>query len=161
MTTLPQRKSPRLQGYDYSQSGAYFITICTHQRQNLFGEVIDGVMHCSQAGDIAMACWHIIPNHYPAVELDAFVVMPNHIHGILVLDGDGKQFKTVLGRVINGYKGAVTARIREQIDSNLVAWQGRYHDHIIRDERGLNLIRAYVENNPAKWSNDSLFGTEA
>jgi REP element-mobilizing transposase RayT len=114
MTTLPQRKSPRLQGYDYSQSGAYFITICTHQRQNLFGEVIDGVMHCSQAVDIAVACWQTIPNHYPAIELDAFVVMPNnHVHGILMLDGNWKQFKTVVGRVINGYKGAVTARIRE------------------------------------------------
>jgi putative transposase len=104
-------------------------------------------------GAIAATCWDTIPSHYPDVDLDAFVVMPNHIHGILVLTG-ATSFKTVLGRVVNGYKGAVTARIRKLGNENQVVWQSRYHDHIIRNERGLNNIRAYIATNPARWQQD-------
>jgi putative transposase len=149
----PQRKSPRLQGYDYAQAGAYFVTICTHERQHLFCEVEGEDMCLTPLGAIAATCWDTIPSHYPDVDLDAFVVMPNHIHGILVLTG-ATSFKTVLGRVVNGYKGAVTARIRKLGDENQVVWQSRYHDHIIRNERGLNNIRAYIATNPARWQQD-------
>ena len=113
-------------------------------------------MHRSAAGDIAAACWHTIPDHYPDVELDAFVVMPNHVHGTLVLTG-ASDFTTYLGRVVNAYKGAVTARIRQQQDTDMKVWQGRYHDHIIRDERGLHYIRHYILNNPAKWAEDTFY----
>jgi len=160
MVAYPQRKSPRLKGYDYSQSGAYFVTICTHQRLHLFGIITDQQMQHTPAGDIAVECWYSIPNHYPDVSLDAFIVMPNHIHGILCLDGDKDGFKTVLGRVINGYKGAVTSRLRGHLGEPIVVWQSRYHDAIIRDENSLNHIRAYVENNPLSWSDDSLFSLE-
>lgn len=87
MKSLPQRKSPRLQGYDYSQPGAYFVTICTHQRLHCFGEVIEGSMNLNRLGEIASELWFALPQHHPGIELDAFVVMPNHIHGIIVLVG--------------------------------------------------------------------------
>lgn len=159
MPTLPQRKSPRLKGYDYSQSGAYFVTICTHNRQHIFGTITDQQMHPAAAGEWATSCWVAIPDHYPDVELDAFVIMPNHVHGILVLTGENSRFTTLLGRVVNAYKGAVTARLRDQGLIEGVIWQFRYHDHIIRDEAGLNHIRTYIEHNPALWSEDSLYST--
>jgi REP element-mobilizing transposase RayT len=81
------RRSIRLKGYDYTQAGAYFITICTWQRDSLFGEVINGEMQLSRYGQTVQFNWDILPKRYPNVELDAFIVMPNHVHGILVLKG--------------------------------------------------------------------------
>jgi putative transposase len=153
---FPQRKSPRLKDYDYSQSGAYFVTICTHQRKYLFGDIQNSLMSLSGVGQIAAECWAAIPTHYPDVELDAFVVMPNHVHGILLFTGQS-NFKTILGRVVNGYKGAVTARIRQDQPGQTV-WQRGYHDHIIRNEPDLNRLREYTENNPAKWEADKFYG---
>jgi len=87
-TPYPQRRSPGLRDYDYAQSGAYFITICTHQRLHLFGEItLDAGMNLNEIGQLAHDYWCAIPEHFPMVELDAFIVMPNHIHGILVLGG--------------------------------------------------------------------------
>lgn len=154
---LPNRKSPRLQGYDYSTEGAYFVTICTHQRRHLFGEISNHIMRLTSAGDTATVCWQAIPQHYPDVALDAFVVMPNHMHGILFLSGSSGEFRTILGRVINAYKGAVTARLRSHVSSDVVIWQGRYHDHIIRDDASLNRIRDYVTDNPLRWSEDTFY----
>ena len=85
---LPQRKSPRLRGYDYAQEGAYFVTICTADRAHLFGQIIDGAMVLNGAGHIARSCWTEIPDHYPNVELDFYVIMPNHVHGIIVVHDD-------------------------------------------------------------------------
>lgn len=81
------RRSIRLRDYDYTQSGAYFVTLCTHERLPLFGAVVSGEMVCNVWGQIVQACWDEIPAHYPMVELDAFVVMPNHMHGIIVITG--------------------------------------------------------------------------
>ncbi len=80
---IHHRKSIRLQGYDYSQAGAYFITICTHNRLSLFGEIINGEMFLNAAGMTAQQCWQAIPAHFPATELGEFVIMPNHVHGII------------------------------------------------------------------------------
>nr|WP_315862938.1 transposase [Thermosynechococcus sp. NK55a] len=79
------RRSIRLKGYDYTQPGAYFITICTHDRACLFGEVVEGQMRLNEAGHIAQQCWTDIPNHFPHIQLDEFIIMPNHVHGILVI----------------------------------------------------------------------------
>jgi putative transposase len=152
-----QRKSPRLQNYDYSQAGAYFVTICCYQRQHLFGNIVDGEMTLNAAGKMACDLWEAIPQHYPDLELDAFIVMPNHVHGILCLFAENKPFKTILGRVVNAYKGAVTARIREMNKTDEKVWQGRYHDHIIRNEKSLNYIREYVANNPQRWEADTFY----
>jgi hypothetical protein len=93
----PQRRSPRLQGYDYTRAGAYFITICTQNRVHLFGDVVDGEMVLNTLGCIVETCWDDLPNYYNNIRLDAFVVMPNHIHGIIFMSNDavvvGEGFK--------------------------------------------------------------------
>ena len=183
------RKSPRLQGYDYSQEGAYFVTICTHRRAHLFGEIVDGEMRLSAMGSMAESCWVEIPAHFPHVELDAYVIMPNHVHGILaIMDAptspqspdpvrrdeaclvlDKPENLTLsprpkgvkpgsLGAVVGSYKSAVTRRIHRQMDDPVVKiWQGRYHDHIIRDEISLNKLREYILYNPAGWEDDTFY----
>ena len=86
------RRSTRLPGYDYAQPGAYFVTVCAMGRECLFGAVRDGQVVCSEFGEVVESCWHRIPEHFPCVETDAFVVMPNHINGIiLMLDGEAKE----------------------------------------------------------------------
>jgi REP element-mobilizing transposase RayT len=174
------RRTIRLKGYDYTQSGAYFVTICTHERVCLFGEAVDGAMALSHAGEIAQARWFAIPHHHPNIELDAFVVMPNHVHGIVIIVGTGSAPSTVLstgstlpigvdnagvvptvslGTVIGSYKSGVTRRIREDRQQpELPIWQSRYYDHIIRNEQDLNRIRQYIDANPASWEADSLYG---
>jgi REP element-mobilizing transposase RayT len=165
---LRQRRSPRLQGYDYSQSGAYFVTVCTHERAHLFGAVADGVMMLSDIGRIAHNEICQIPVYWPGyVETDLFIVMPNHVHIILVLVGtpflasavpDTQKRVPTLGTVIGAYKSGVTRRIRETSrEPERRVWQGRYHDHIIRSEADLNRIREYVLNNPARWMADTFF----
>jgi len=153
---LPQRKSPRLQGYDYSQSGAYFVTICVQKMQQVFGDIVDGDMQYNSWGQVAHDCWVQIPDHYSSVELDAFVIMPNHVHGILLLtplEPPLTQKRVTLGRIIGAYKAAVTRTIQPL--SKL--WQERYHDHIIRNTQDLSRIREYVVNNPLKWETDTYY----
>lgn len=175
---LSQRKSPRLQGYNYADEGAYFVTIATMKRQHLFGKVVDSEMRLSALGKVVQARWVAIPDHHAHVALDAFVVMPNHVHGIVIItkstigtkptssasntnniNSDNAGVVPTLGTVIGSYKSSVTRVARQEgiIDSS--PWQTRYHDHIIRDERGLNTIRAYVATNPSRWQADSLFTT--
>ena len=180
----PQRKSPRLQGYDYSQSGAYFVTICTAGRAHLFGEIVDGEMVLNDYGRTAETCWAEIPDHHPTADIDLYVIMPNHVHGIIVIDDDivsstgGRdvsrpyenadvgtpymasvspktdQKHPTLGTIIGTYKAAVTRKIHHP---DLKIWQGRYHDHIIRNEKSLNKLREYVLYNPARWEDDVFY----
>jgi putative transposase len=166
------RRSMRLRGYDYAQAGAYFITICTDHRELFFDD--------AALRQIAEECWWAIPQFNPGVELDEWVVMPNHLHGIVVLDGgqgvlsNGRQGvlsnastmrdtsnrfsvmspqRGTLGLVIRKFKSAVTGKCRgiERFD---FAWQSNYYDHIVRNERELNAIRQYIANNPANWNLD-------
>ncbi|MEO0563401.1 MAG: transposase [Chloroflexota bacterium] len=172
--SFPRRKSPRLQGYDYSREGAYFITICTNTRVHLLGKVENDRMVLSDMGQIAESRWRAIPDHHPGVELDAFVIMPNHVHGIVLIVGTGPASsatttpdnagvvptpKAVLGTVIGSYKSGVTRIARRQglIDDSASPWQGRYHDHIIHNERRLNTLRTYIATNPARWADDTFF----
>jgi REP element-mobilizing transposase RayT len=124
-----------------------------------FGDIKDQTMELSAAGDIASACWLSIPEHYPTVQLDAFVIMPNHVHGILDIISSSIPFPTVLGKIINAYKGAVTARLHAQQIVDGIVWQSRYHDHIIRNDKDLQRIREYIENNPARWAEDTFFAS--
>ncbi|MEL6524701.1 MAG: hypothetical protein AAFQ07_03230 [Chloroflexota bacterium] len=184
MKKLPQRKSPRLQGYDYSQSGAYFVTICTHRKDYLFGDVVNDEMQKFRLGDIAEQRWYDLPNHFEQVVLDGFVVMPNHVHGIIfIMDASADSVNTdtidrvptearehvgtasmpsarpKLGTIIGTYKAAVTRyanRILDDPPSKI--WQSRYHDHIIRNEADLKRIREYVLYNPQKWESDTFYG---
>ena len=162
------RRSIRLQGYDYSQAGAYFVTICTHNRECLFGEIMDGKMVLNDAGRMVEQCWRDIPSHFPHVELDTFVVMPNHVHGILcVVDAPvgAKNFSPLrpaqrpcgtaktIGSVIRGFKIGVTKWMRPYTNVHVV-WQRNYWEHIIRNDDELHRIRQYIVDNPAKWKTD-------
>jgi putative transposase len=162
--------SVRLPGWDYATAGAYFITICTHDRQHFLGEIQAGVMQRSTAGTIAETIWHQIPQHFPNCQLDAFVVMPNHIHGILGLMSPDDASQARLGqggfsgslnpmrsnhsvsKILRWYKGRCKFEIAK-IDSTF-AWQPRFHDHIIRHPTDLARIQRYIITNPAHWPQD-------
>jgi putative transposase len=174
MKPLPQRKSPRLRDYNYSQSGAYFVTICIHQRLHLFGDIDNSIMHRSGLGEIAEQELRLLPHRWPQIEIDLFIIMPNHVHVIIVnFDAEtvGTAFlpsanssskRPTLGHIIGSYKAGVTRIARQQrlIEVNQFIWQERFHDHIIRDEDGLNHIRNYVLHNPESWEQDTFYRNE-
>jgi len=156
MAELPQRKSPRLQGYDYATTGGYFVTICTDNKSHLFGEIVNGVMCLSDIGQVANRTWFTIPDVFVSVKLGDFVVMSNHCHGIIFLD-EHPEYHPTLGNVIGNYKGTVTREVKRSLKSPpLPLWQSRFYDHIIRDEIDGLRIRKYIQNNVARWADDSL-----
>jgi len=162
------RHSLRLQEYDYTREGAYFVTVCLKDRACLFGDISDGKMVLNDAGLTAEKCWKDIPAHFPHIELDEFVVMPNHVHGIIALhDGRGtacraptvERFgKSVTGSlptIIRSFKSAVTKCYNAS--NNVLGyriWQRNYYEHVIRDDASLNLIRQYIMDNPSRWAED-------
>jgi putative transposase len=148
------RRAPRLSGFDYSAEGAYFLTICAHRRQQVFARCEDDELRITSAGRVLERCWAEIPNHFPSVEVDVFVVMPNHVHGVLCLVGVDRvatlpvvvgSLKSAAAGEINALRGTPGARV----------WQRGYHERIVRDEDELEAIRRYVLDNPAAWSADS------
>jgi putative transposase len=158
------RRSIRLKGYDYSSTGAYFITICTHQRECLFGEITDGEMRLNDLGQIVAGAYLWLATQYSYVHLDAWIVMPNHLHGILVLTDDPRRgvsrnapTRKSLGRLIGAFKTVSTKRINLMRDtSGSVVWQRNYYEHIIRNEKSLRCIRQYIHHNPISWQQDQL-----
>ncbi|GAB4542868.1 MAG: transposase [Anaerolineales bacterium] len=169
------RRSIRLKGYDYTQAGAYFVTIVTYQRESLFGEVVNGVMNLNSLGEIARREWFKTAELRPYVELyeDEFVVMPNHAHGILWMnDGVGAERRSAptgaadekphvdagsLGAIVRAYKSAVTYAINATRQTRgMVVWQRNYYEHIVRNDADLKRIRDYIANNPLRWTEDSL-----
>ncbi|MCP4375339.1 MAG: transposase [bacterium] len=128
------RQSYRLKGYDYSGCGCYYITICTQYRKCLLGEVIDGEMVLNRSGRIARDEWLRSADVRSELRLDGFVVMPNHIHGIVFLDGQ-KGDPPVVG-------------------AGQTIWQRNYHDHIVRNDSELTKIRQYITDNPRYWETD-------
>ena len=172
------RRSIRLNGYNYSSAGFYFITICTHQRICLFGNVEESEIHPSKFGQIATARWQEIPQHFSHVALDEFVIMPNHIHGILTVN-DGRSMALLrstrmrsrkfshpiprsISTVIGSFKSITTRQINEiRNASGCPVWQGRFYDHIIRDRGSLDRIRQYIRNNPLTWQVDKLYSEVA
>jgi REP element-mobilizing transposase RayT len=166
------RRSIRLKGYDYSQAGAYFVTICTQNQECLFGDITDGIMRANHFGKIVGEQWNDIPQRFPVVQLDQFVVMPNHIHGVLVVVGAplaGGQLRAAaraaptVGDIVGGYKSLSVHHCLHWIKQNVPQqrlgqlWQRNYWEHIIRDESELNSIREYIRNNPAQWEMDKLY----
>lgn len=158
------RRSIRLKGYDYSQVGAYFITVCAQNRECLFGSVVDGEMRLNGAGTIVADEWLKTTMIRDEIELDEWVVMPNHFHGIVWINhhrrGDwpvaptGPQPRS-LGSLMAGFKSAVTKRINENRQTpGEKIWQRNYYEHIIRNESELNRIREYIVNNPLQWELD-------
>jgi putative transposase len=160
------RRSIRLADYDYTMQGVYFVTICTQDRQCWFGTIEDGHMQVNEYGRIVAECWEWLPQQYPYVHLDAWVVMPNHLHGIIVL-GNGIQggsrtaptgpakYKS-LGRLIGAFKTISTRQVNLLCNTSTTPlWQRNYYEHIIRNENSLRRIRHYIINNPARWTLDA------
>ena len=108
---IHHRRSIRLRDYNYTHAGAYFVTICTFERECFFGTVLDGVVLLNDLGQIVANCWDDIPNHFPHVELDAIAIMPNHLHGIIVLTDNVQPVSSTFGAIIRSLKSAVTKRI--------------------------------------------------
>ena len=153
------RRSPRLAGFDYSQPGLYFVTVFTWGREPLLGEVVANEVQLSQAGRAALEVWEALPLRFPAVDLDAFVVMPNHIHGILVLGGNADlspdPARPHLAAVMRAFKSVSGIQGNRALGRiNQPFWQRSYHDHIVRNARELALIRQYIADNPARWETD-------
>lgn len=178
------RRSIRLRGYDYSQPGAYFVTIVALGRLHLFGEIVEGVMRLNDFGEIARAEWLKTPSIRPEIALDKFQIMPNHFHAIVMImdygnpvgaNGNAPSAPSVIGgdsirahcraplhrlprslaTIIGGYKTIVTIRVNEiRHAPGAKLWQRNYHDHIIRNEDELRRIRKYIRNNPLRWDND-------
>ncbi len=145
-----QRRSIRLEGYDYTSPGAYFVTAVTYQRELLFGEIVDGEMVLNTRGKIVWECWHEIPQHFPHVELGAFVVMPNHVHGVIEIVDPGS-----LGAIIRSFKSTVTKRVNEKYNSpGMLLWQRNYYEHIIRSQQDWERIHDYILANPTNWDDD-------
>lgn len=170
------RESIRLKEYDYSKPGGYFITIVTKNRVCLFGNVVDGEMLLNEAGKTVNECWRAIPEHFPQVTLDGFIVMPNHIHGIIIIDemhnvrdhvgvqnleplhyDKQNKYQNIIpksiGSIVRGFKIGVTKWFR--INTTIYnVWQRNYYEHIIRNRDDLHEIREYIANNPLKWEFD-------
>jgi len=165
---LPHRCSIRIRGFDYRQRGAYFVTIVAHRKQFLFGEVNFGAMKLSLLGDVANECWMEIPHHFPNIELPGHIVMPNHIHGIIVIRGAGIREKEILPEsfgkpvpeslptILCSFKAAVTLRARRNLHPpGLPVWQRGYYEHVIRNEDEFREIVKYIRENPRRWEFDS------
>ncbi len=172
-TNSQGRKSIRLREYDYSLQGSYFVTVCARERANLFGEIIDGIMNENECGTIIRSCWKELPAHYRNILLDAFVLMPNHVHGIIIIVDDvvgarsPRPYKKItLGNIIAFFKYQSTKCINEMRNTpGIPIWQRNYYEHIIRNEKSVYRIREYISTNPQQWTWDkeySLFeGTDA
>ena len=169
------RQSTRLPHYDYSQPGAYFVTLVTCDRACLFGEVRDGVVWLSVMGQIVDRAWRAIPEHFPGVVAAEYVVMPNHVHGVVVIQDEnvnavcdvGATYMSplrdinvspTLGVIIGTFKAAVTREIHKiKGYEHLRIWQRNYHERVIRDERDYEELANYIVANPLNWELDSEF----
>jgi putative transposase len=177
----------RLQTWDYSNNGAYFITICTQNREHFFGNIKNGIMQLSEIGKLAEQYWLEIPNHFPFVELGNFVVMPNHVHGILIINKidnptlsstESVETRHCLVSKINLNTTIGSLRFQNQGKNTISSivgsyksivtktsrqthsdfgWQSRFHDHIIRNSKSFDIIQNYIFENPLKWKNDKFY----
>ncbi len=157
---LPDRQSIRLRDFDYSSANWYFVTICVQDRKSILGKVVGDRTFLSPSGRIADRIWLNLTDKSDMVELDEYVVMPNHIHGIIGIRATVKVAPT-LGQIIGAYKSRVfheclqLAKIKENFLGKM--WQRNYYEHIVRDENDLNRIRKYIHDNPPNWTKDKLF----
>ena len=165
------RRSIRLQGYDYSRPGGYYVTIVVDGRECLFGEIVNGEMVLNDYGRIVAEVWQWLQEQYPYIELLAWVIMPNHIHGIIIIHEDGRggsrsaptpygdaagtaKIKP-LGSLIGAFKTVSTKKINILRNTEGgVVWQRNYYEHIIRDDNDYNRIHNYIIDNPAAWGDD-------
>ena len=155
----PRRRSIRLRGYDYSTPGAYFVTACTQNRFPLFGQVANDKMEANRFGAIVEDCWAKLPDHYDNVALDAFILMPNHVHGVIIIKdeptGIGAGLRRGLPEIVRAFKTFSARKINEMRPSiGTPVWQRGFYDHVIRSEDELDRVRAYIMDNPRRWLED-------
>jgi putative transposase len=158
------RKRLRLPAYDYRQAGWYFLTICAADRAPLFGHVDRGRMILGPIGELVAATWQSIPEHHPHVQLDASVVMPNHLHGLLFIPEPACGLTEAwapptaaggLGALVRSFKSAATRAVRLAVSAFAgPVWQSGYYEHIVRTDEGVEYVRWYIEQNPARWHLD-------
>jgi len=169
------RRSIRLRGYDYAQAGDYYVTLCVKEWESLLGAILRNEMLLSRIGEIVKECWEGIPGHFPRAALDQYVIMPDHMHGIIALvdqvgtrhavsrlekilpprsEQFGRPVSGSLSTIIRSFKSAASKRIHSEGFSTF-AWQSRFYEHIIRDGRDLDRIRNYIADNVSKWSEDN------
>lgn len=174
------RRSIRLKDYDYAQSGGYFVTICTQGWKCLFGKVVDEEMRLGQYGHMVQTCWEALPGRYTHIMLDAFVVMPNHMHGILIITdpnisavgaGSPRPYSTestqrdeeplrlhTLGQMVAYFKYQSTKHINQMRRTpGTKVWQRNYWERIIRGGDEMDRMRQYIDENPARWYGDRLY----
>jgi len=155
LSELPNRKDTRLDGYDYSDAGFYFVTICVKDRENLLGSVVVGancVRPTPNVGIIVDAEIDRLSRVYSDVSVDKYVVMPNHVHLIIRIENDGRtQFAPTISRIIKQFKGSITKQLGYSI------WQRSFYDHIIRNDVDYTRICQYIDENPSRWSEDEYY----
>ena len=181
---IKKRKLNRWNKWDYSNGGYYFVTICTENREELFGIIEDGEMQLNKIGYIANNKWQEIKNHYGNIILDEYIVMPNHIHGIIRINNkrivgiEGMEKRNInvgtadvgtaqcavrtennkryglLSKIIKSFKEAVSKEIKKEFIGCNFGWHRSFYDRIVRDEKGLENIREYIRNNPGMWGRD-------
>ena len=185
ITTQPQRRSLRLRDYNYSESGAYFVTICTQDRMALFGEVVNGEMCLNDAGRMVQDAWQNLPGRFPGWDIDTWVVMPDHFHGILIRDdtlhrktpftrrggspcppgSSGSQAPNMLSDIMQRFKSYTTHQYGRAVAEKgwptypQRLWQRSYYEHVIRNEQDLTDIRDYIVNNPISRNRKNRTGT--
>jgi putative transposase len=149
-----QRRNPRLAGRDYSAAGVYYVTICTLNKHEVFGSVAGAAVQLSTIGNIVDQEWSRLAESFKHLRLDVHVVMPNHLHGIIVLQEPSEK-RITLGNIVRHFKANTTSRVRRELgDPEACNWQRNYHDHIIRSTVDLDRIRRYIIENPANWDRD-------
>ena len=163
MEKLPKRKGNRLSGYDYSQAGMYFVTVCTKVKRNPLGEVVGAATRCpgcrphvvlSEYGKIVDIAISNIPMIYESVKVNHYVIMPNHIHMLIQIEKSGRQIAApTVSLIIGNMKRAVSIKLKQSI------WQKSYYDHIILSEKEYEKIAHYIDENPQTWANDRYYST--
>ncbi len=184
---IHHRRSIRLKGYDYSQAGLYFITICTQNRLCVFGEIKNGEMVLNDAGMMIKTVWHEIPVYYHGFNIHEFIIMPNHVHGIIQIISNPKpvgagpcacpvnERQQQIGQpqgvaptmslfdIVHRFKTLTTKRYMDGVKNNdwprfnKKLWQRNYYEHIIRNEKSCYQISEYIQTNPVKWQDDKYY----
>jgi putative transposase len=174
---IHHRRSVRIPGYDYSAEGMYFITICVDGRRCLFGDVVEDVLELNDVGRVIDATWRWLAEQYDHVELGPYIVMPNHVHGIILLtsgEGVSRNAPTIssvsetirspekprkpIGQLVGAFKTVSTKKINVLCGTpGAVLWQRNYWEHVVRNEKSFEEIARYIDNNPRTWYEDKLF----
>jgi putative transposase len=161
--TMPRRKRLRLQSHNYSSPGRYFITICTRKQTEWLATIVENTIRLSPAGEIIQSQWDLLPSRFPGLEIDQFVIMPNHLHGIIVLTEHlryrepATKIKPTLSDIVDAYKGGATYFIRRTGGIDEFEWHKSFHDLIIRNEQILHRVRRYIAINPERWIADRFY----